>query len=153
MHAIHKHDVAYVTCRAKSTMHQNGAELHHNGAKCTKTELLSWHDSCSMRTTIICNWSLSCWYHWTKSAGQQKRQSWHGMCIVFDVPILASSSEKHIMQIEQIITALHNAKLYEAAKLQCGFTNIDNLKMLVAIATGKVATIKELFAVYTYTWE
>jgi hypothetical protein len=75
------------------------------------------------------------------------------MCIVFDVPILASSSEKHIMQIEQIITALHNAKLYEAAKLQCGFTNIDNLKMLVAIATGKVATIKELFAVYTYTWE
>jgi hypothetical protein len=25
--------------------------------------------------------------------------------------------------------------------------------MLVAIATGKVATIKELFAVYTYTWE
>ena len=57
------------------------------------------------------------------------------------------------MQIEQIITALHNAKLYDAAKLQCGFVNIDNLSMLVAIATGKVATTKELFAVFTYTWK
>lgn len=57
------------------------------------------------------------------------------------------------MQIEQIITALQTAKLYEAAKLQCENVNIDNLSMLVAIATGKVATIKELFAVYTYTWK
>lgn len=57
------------------------------------------------------------------------------------------------MQTEQLITALHNAKLYDAAKLQCENVNIDSLSMLVAVATGKVATTKELFAVYTYTWE
>lgn len=50
------------------------------------------------------------------------------------------------MQIEQIIAALNNAKLYEAAKLQCD--NIDNLSMLVAVATGKVATYNELYELF-----
>ena len=35
-----------------SAMHQNDAEMHHNGAKCTKTMLLNWHRYCSMRMTI-----------------------------------------------------------------------------------------------------
>jgi hypothetical protein len=50
------------------------------------------------------------------------------------------------MQITDIITALHNAKLYEAAKLQCG--NVYNMSMLVAVATGKVATYSELYELY-----
>lgn len=52
------------------------------------------------------------------------------------------------MQIEQIITALHNAKLFDAAKLQCG--NVDNLSMLVAVATGKVAAYNELYELYRH---
>ncbi len=51
------------------------------------------------------------------------------------------------MQITEIITALQNAKLFEAAKLQCG--NVDNMSMLVAVATGKVATYSELYELYT----
>jgi hypothetical protein len=51
------------------------------------------------------------------------------------------------MQITDIITAFQNAKLYEAAKLQCG--NVDNMSMLVAIATGKVATYSELYELYS----
>lgn len=50
------------------------------------------------------------------------------------------------MQTEYIITALQTAKLYEAAKLQCG--NVDNLSMLVAVATGKVAAYNELYDLY-----
>lgn len=50
------------------------------------------------------------------------------------------------MQIDQIITALQNAKLLEAAKLQCD--NVDNMSMLVAVATGKVATYNELYELY-----
>lgn len=50
------------------------------------------------------------------------------------------------MTIEQIIVALQNAKLLEAAKLQCG--NVDNMSMLVAVATGKVATYNELYELY-----
>jgi hypothetical protein len=51
------------------------------------------------------------------------------------------------MQINEIIIALQNAKLYEAAKLQCG--NVDNMSMLVAVATGKVATYSELYELYS----
>ena len=50
------------------------------------------------------------------------------------------------MKIEDIIIALQNAKLYDAAKLQCG--NVDNMSMLVAVATGKVATYSELYELY-----
>ena len=50
------------------------------------------------------------------------------------------------MQTNEIIIALQDAKLYEAAKLQCG--NVDNMSMLVAVATGKVATYSELYEVY-----
>ena len=51
------------------------------------------------------------------------------------------------MKTEYIITALQDAKLYEAAKLQCG--NVDNMSMLVAVATGKVATYSELYELYS----
>lgn len=50
------------------------------------------------------------------------------------------------MQVQEIISALHNAKLFDAAKLQCG--NVDNMSMLVAVATGKVATYSELYELY-----
>jgi hypothetical protein len=50
------------------------------------------------------------------------------------------------MQTNEIISALQKAKLYDAAKLQCG--NIDNMSMLVAVATGKVATYNELYDLY-----
>jgi hypothetical protein len=50
------------------------------------------------------------------------------------------------MKIEQIIDALQSAKLYDAAKLQCD--NIDNLSMLVAVATGRVATYNELYELF-----
>lgn len=50
------------------------------------------------------------------------------------------------MQTTEIIIALQTAKLYEAAKLQCG--NVDNMSMLVAVATGKVATYSELYELY-----
>jgi len=52
------------------------------------------------------------------------------------------------MQTEQIITALHNAKLYEAAKLQCDNANIDKLSMIIAVATGNVATYKVLYDMF-----
>ena len=54
----------------------------------------------------------------------------------------------NIMQTEQIITALHNAKLYEAAKLQCDNANIDKLSMIIAVATGNVATYKVLYDMF-----
>ena len=50
------------------------------------------------------------------------------------------------MQVQEIISALHNAKLFDAAKLQC--SNVDNMSMLVAVATGKVATYSELYELY-----
>lgn len=53
------------------------------------------------------------------------------------------------MQIEQIIIALQTAKLYEAAKLQCDNVNIDNLSMLVAVATQQVASIKSLYDLFS----
>jgi hypothetical protein len=52
----------------------------------------------------------------------------------------------NIMQTNDIIIALQTAKLFDAAKLQCG--NVDNLSMLVAVATGKVATYNELYELY-----
>jgi hypothetical protein len=51
------------------------------------------------------------------------------------------------MQTTEIIIALQNAKLFDAAKLQCG--NVDNLSMLVAVATGKVASYSELYELYS----
>ncbi len=50
------------------------------------------------------------------------------------------------MQTNDIISALQESKLYDAAKLQCG--NVDNMSMLVAVATGKVATYNELYDLY-----
>jgi hypothetical protein len=50
------------------------------------------------------------------------------------------------MQVQEIINALHNSKLFDAAQMQCG--NVDNMSMLVAVATGKVATYSELYELY-----
>jgi len=53
------------------------------------------------------------------------------------------------MTTNYIISALQKAKLYDAAKLQSGsIGNVDNLSMLVAVATGKVATYNELYELY-----
>jgi hypothetical protein len=53
------------------------------------------------------------------------------------------------MDVNSIIEALQNAKLYEAAKMQVQTSNIDNLSMLVAVATGKALRTMELYEVYT----
>ena len=53
------------------------------------------------------------------------------------------------MQTEQIIIALQTAKLYEAAKLQCDNVNIDNLSMLVAVATQHVASNNSLYELFS----
>ena len=45
-----------------------------------------------------------------------------------------------------IIKALHDKKLYDAAKLQ--LNNIDNLSMLIAVATGIVMSYNMLYEVH-----
>ena len=86
----------------------------------------------------------------------EKPYTWQGywkVCIIeAETAMLllqnATLPKVNTMQIEQIITALHNAKLYEAAKLQCDNINVDNLSMLVAVATGSAIKINDLFALY-----
>lgn len=51
------------------------------------------------------------------------------------------------MNTTEIIQALHTAKVYEAAKQQSAEVNVDNLSMLVAVATGKALRTNDLFAV------
>lgn len=52
------------------------------------------------------------------------------------------------MNTTEIIQALHTAKVYEAAKQQVVYVNVDNLSMLVAVATGKVLRTNALFDVF-----
>ena len=52
------------------------------------------------------------------------------------------------MNTTEIIQALHTAKVYEAAKQQIATGTVDNLSMLVAVATGKALRTNDLFAVY-----
>ena len=52
------------------------------------------------------------------------------------------------MNTTEIIQALHTAKVYEAAKQQIAVVNVDNLSMLVAVATGKALRTNDLFAVF-----
>lgn len=52
------------------------------------------------------------------------------------------------MNTTEIIQALHTAKVYEAAKQQVTTVNVDNLSMLVAVATGKALRTNALFDVF-----
>jgi hypothetical protein len=52
------------------------------------------------------------------------------------------------MNTTQIIQALHKALVYEAAKQQVVKGSVDNLSMLVAVATGTVLRSNDLQEVY-----
>jgi len=52
------------------------------------------------------------------------------------------------MQVEQIINAMHDAKVFEAGKLAVEAGNLDNLSMLVAVATGQALMQFELYDIY-----
>lgn len=52
------------------------------------------------------------------------------------------------MTTEQIIKAMHEAKVYEAANMQVRTGTIDNLSMLIAVATGLALRHGELYEVY-----
>ena len=54
----------------------------------------------------------------------------------------------YIMTTEQIIQAMHQAKVYEAANMQARTGTIDNLSMLVAVATGLALRHGELYDVF-----
>jgi hypothetical protein len=51
------------------------------------------------------------------------------------------------MTTEQIIQAMHDAKVYEAANMQARTGTIDNISMLVAVATGLALRGSELYEV------
>ena len=51
------------------------------------------------------------------------------------------------MTTEQIIKAMHEAKVYEAANMQARTGTIDNISMLVAVATGLALRHSELYEV------
>jgi hypothetical protein len=52
------------------------------------------------------------------------------------------------MTTYDIIQALHTAKVYEAAKQQAHTGTIDNLSMLVAVATGLALNSVGLYEVF-----
>ena len=52
------------------------------------------------------------------------------------------------MQVDQIINAMRDAKVFEAGKLVVEAGNLDNLSMLVAVATGQAMRDMELYEVY-----
>lgn len=52
------------------------------------------------------------------------------------------------MNTTQIIQALHTAKVYEAAKQQVATGTVENLSMLVAVATGVALRTNALFEVF-----
>ena len=52
------------------------------------------------------------------------------------------------MTVDQIINAMHDAKVFEAGKLAVETNNLDNLSMLVAVATGKALMQFELYDIY-----
>ena len=53
------------------------------------------------------------------------------------------------MTANEIIKAMQDAKVYEAAKLQAATANWDNLSLLTAVATGKALLQFELYEIYT----
>lgn len=52
------------------------------------------------------------------------------------------------MTTNEIIQAMHTAKVYEAAKLQANTGTLDNLSLLVAVATGIAMRPSELYEVF-----
>ena len=52
------------------------------------------------------------------------------------------------MTTNDIIQALHTAKVYEAAKQQVATGTVDNIRMLVAVATGVALRTNPLQEVY-----
>ena len=52
------------------------------------------------------------------------------------------------MTVDQIINAMKAAKVFEAGKLAVETNNLDNLSMLVAVATGKALMQFELYDIY-----
>jgi hypothetical protein len=52
------------------------------------------------------------------------------------------------MNTQDIIKAMHEAKVYEAAKMQANTGTLDNLSMLVAVATGIAMRPSELYEVF-----
>lgn len=52
------------------------------------------------------------------------------------------------MTVDQIINAMKAAKVFEAGKLAVETNNVDNLSMLVAVATGEALMQFELYDIY-----
>ena len=52
------------------------------------------------------------------------------------------------MTVEQIISLMRDAKVFEAGVLAVDKGNLDNLSMLVAVATGKAMRDMELYDIY-----
>ena len=52
------------------------------------------------------------------------------------------------MSTNDIIKAMHEAKVYEAANMQARTGTIDNISMLVAVATGLALRHSELYEVF-----
>ena len=53
------------------------------------------------------------------------------------------------MNTNEIIKAMHEAKVYDAANMQARAGSLDNLSMLVAVATGLALHHSELYAVFS----
>ena len=53
------------------------------------------------------------------------------------------------MTLTQIITAMRDAKVFDAGVLAVKMNNLDNLSMLVAVATGKALRDMALYDIYT----
>jgi hypothetical protein len=52
------------------------------------------------------------------------------------------------MNTNEIIKAMHEAKVYEAANMQARTGTLDNISMLVAVATGLALRPSELYEVF-----
>ena len=52
------------------------------------------------------------------------------------------------MTVEQIISLMRDAKVFDAGVLAVETGNLDNLSMLVAVATGKAMRDMELYDIY-----
>ena len=55
---------------------------------------------------------------------------------------------EYSMTVDQIINAMKAAKVFEAGKLAVETNNVDNLSMLVAVATGEALMQFELYDIY-----
>ena len=65
------------------------------------------------------------------------------------VKIQHNLTGEYSMTVDQIINAMHDAKVFEAGKLAVETNNLDNLSMLVAVATGEALLQFELYEIYS----